>query len=121
MWQTTATSRGTAGLTARSPAGASVAARAITSRLLSPANGRTPASASYSMTPSAHTSAGGPTSRPRACSGAMYAGVPTTDPVRVRSAASARLASPKSATFAVPAASNSTLAGFRSRWTTPTA
>ena len=94
-----------------------------TSQVVSPVNGRTPASISYSITPIAHTSAPGPTNLapPRACSGAMYAGVPMTAPVCVRSAPPPRLASPKSATFSTPAASRRTFPGFRSRWTMPSA
>jgi hypothetical protein len=54
------------------------------------------------MTPSAYTSAAGPTNFafPPACSGAMYAGVPITACVRVRSD-ERRLARPKSDTFGV--------------------
>ena len=65
-----------------------------------------PAEHSYRITPSAHTSAGGPTNlvSPVACSGAMYAGVPITACVCVRSPPPPRLASPKSVTFGVPSA-----------------
>jgi hypothetical protein len=37
-----------------------------------------PVSARYKVTPTAYQSAGGPTSPPAACSGAMYAVVPTS-------------------------------------------
>ena len=72
------------------------------------------------------------TGLPRACSGAMYATVPSTTPVAVaaerrrveRGGPGAALpasgvhqafARPKSSTFAVPAAVSLILAGFRSR------
>ena len=65
---------------------------------------------------------------PSACSGAMYSGVPTADPSKVRAsgtanAASRALATPKSMmrTRGRPSSSDdtSTLAGLRSRWMTP--
>ena len=89
---------------------------------VSPSNGFAPATHSYRMTPSAHTSACGPTNfaRPTACSGAMYAGVPMNACDCVRSVVP-RFASPKSATFGSPSAVRSTFAGFRSRWTMPSA
>ena len=56
------------------------------------------------------------------CSGAMSRGVPTARSVSVATAAASsarRLARPKSAILGAPSAVSSTLAGFRSRWTTP--
>jgi hypothetical protein len=49
----------------------------------------------------------------------MYAAVPITAPVRVMLVTSAAVAMPRSASFARPSASSSTLAGFTSRWKTP--
>ena len=74
------------------------------------------------------------TSVPAACSGLMYAGVPMTAPARdtiavagtgspvagIAVAGSRSMAArPKSSTFTVPSAVVMTLAGFRSRCTTP--
>ena len=71
------------------------------------------------------------TSWPRACSGDMYAAVPTTIPasvfntVRVVSAPAssgavgASLASPKSSTFTKPSGRSMTFSGLMSRWTMP--
>jgi hypothetical protein len=69
---------------------------------------------------------------PRACSGAMYAAVPTTAPAKVigeaagddacstpGEAASDSLAKPKSSTLTPPSGRIFTLAGLRSRWTMP--
>jgi hypothetical protein len=71
------------------------------SSLVRPRNGGRPVSSSYSIAPNAYTSHAGPTSAgfPRACSGAMYAGVPTAAPDSVSRSASASssTASPKSA------------------------
>ena len=50
----------------------------------------------------------------------MYAGDPTIS-ARVASKANAVWATPKSATFASPSAPMRMLAGFRSRWITPSA
>ena len=47
--------------------------------------------------------------------------MPSTVPAEVRPDWSATCAIPKSASFALPEASNSTFAGFRSRWRTPCA
>lgn len=68
--------------------------------------------------PSAKTSVAGVAGRPSACSGAMKAAVPIRSPVPVSAAASAARAMPKSITRG-PSCASSTLAGFRSRWTTP--
>ncbi len=62
--------------------------------------------------------------RPSADSGAMYAGVPTNSWVRVRPGESARRAMPKSVSRGYiwpPPCFSRTFAGFRSRWTTPSA
>ena len=69
----------------------------------------------------------GPVASPSICSGAMYAGVPSTAPVVVSSwgssppRASPRTASarPKSPTCTDPSAATSTLSGLKSRCTTP--
>ncbi|MCZ7685251.1 MAG: hypothetical protein M5U28_43345 [Sandaracinaceae bacterium] len=62
--------------------------------------GSSPVVSSKRITPSAKRSAGGPTSAPRTCSGAMYAGVPMM-PVARASAAVAR-AMPKSVSTTRP-------------------
>ena len=55
-----------------------------------------------------------------ACSGAMYCGVPSSEPLSVRSASPSRsLARPKSTTLGSPSAVIRTFDGLRSRWTTP--
>ena len=64
------------------------------------------------------------TRRPAACSGAMYASVPTTSPVRVSGSSPARCATPKSSSLAgAPAVSSGTITfcGLTSRWITPRA
>ena len=73
------------------------------------------------------------TSCPRACSGDMYAGVPTTTPASVFSTAcvclgvgdlrrrGASFASPKSSTFTNPSGRSITFSGLMSRWTMPAA
>ena len=61
----------------------------------------------------------GSTAFPSTCSGATYLAVPTMRPGWVRSAPSAALAMPKSATFTRPSPASSTLAGLMSRWTRP--
>ena len=85
-----------------------------------PGNGRWPVVISYSRTPSAKRSDGGPASAPAACSGAMYAGVPMTARgcVRVGSGVSVIFARPKSSTF-MPCRVIITLPGLRSRCTMP--
>ena len=50
-----------------------------------PLNGGFPLRIVHRMPPRANTSARASVASPRACSGAMYAGVPITDPGRVRS------------------------------------
>ena len=70
---------------------------------------------------------------PRACSGLMYAAVPTTKPVAVpppgvlgpgpssppAGSGALVLAMPKSITLTVPVGVTLMLAGFKSRWTMP--
>ena len=102
--------------------------------MLSPRNGRFPVSARYSATQNANWSARGSTLWPMCCSGAMYAGVPTTASSRVRPVSSSAGDSsgadwlswsfraptiPKSATFARPSAAISTFDGLKSRCTRP--
>ncbi|MFO0848788.1 MAG: hypothetical protein U0871_09575 [Gemmataceae bacterium] len=92
------------------------------------------------MPPRANTSArsSAASASPRACSGGMYAGVPSTRPAAVRpsrpagqssaapagagasaAGADSTFASPQSITWTSPNAPTITLAGFRSRWITP--
>ncbi len=92
--------------------------------LLAPApNGNCPAVAYISTQPREKTSAPGPVSSPRICSGAMNPGEPMTIPVLVSSDSTdtwkAR-AMPKSMTRG-PSAVSRTLEGLRSRWTIPAA
>jgi hypothetical protein len=115
----------------RDQSGSVVTTAAIRSVIVSPGNSGAPVSNSNSTTPNAHTSARRSTVRPRICSGDMYPAVPRIIPATVpldasvgdrdgspdrtplaRSPAHA-FASPKSRTFAVPAAVTFTLAGFR--------
>ena len=53
-----------------------------------------------------------------ACSGAMYSGVPSTEPVAVFTPP-ADLAMPKSISLILPSFVSMTLAGLMSRWTMP--
>ena len=71
--------------------------------------------------PSAYTSVAGVSWCPSACSGAMYAGVPSTSPVRVAidSAPPMTFAMPKSETFSVPVPVNRRFSGLMSRWRIP--
>jgi hypothetical protein len=64
-----------------------------TSKSDAPANGRRPASTSYSTTPKEKMSLRASTASPRVCSGDMYATVPTTTPVRVVSSVGTRVTS----------------------------
>ena len=66
-------------------------------------------------------SAAGPASPPLSCSGAMYAAVPTTKPLRVILVVSAAVAMPRSASFATPSPRRRMLPGLTSRCTTPPA
>ncbi len=77
-----------------------------------------PRAANATVAPHANTSDAGAAPRPSSCSGAMNAGVPTMPPVAVRRVPSRDRAMPKSMTRG-PNVDSSTLAGFRSRCTTP--
>ena len=106
---------------------------ASTSETVSPSKQRVPVSISYSTTPKDQMSDRLSTGRPRACSGDMYAAVPSTTPAcvaaavmvgeRVTSGAepstTSAFARPKSRTLTDPPGVNLTFAGFRSRWTIP--
>ena len=81
-------------------------------------NGPSPVAAKVSTAPRLKTSLAGPTGRPSACSGDMNPGEPTTIPVRVSETASMDREIPKSISRG-PSSARSTLAGFRSRCTTP--
>ena len=83
-------------------------------------NGPAPVAAKTSTAPRLNTSPAGPTGPPWTCSGDMYAGEPITSPVPVRWLAPAAREIPKSITRG-PSGASSTLAGFRSRCTTPAA
>ncbi len=91
---------------------------------LSPSKAGLPVRHSWRMQPSAKTSARASRTRALpACSGAMYAGVPTTVPLRVARIDVGSLARPKSTILACSSAppARSTLPGLRSRWITPRA
>ena len=83
--------------------------------------GRTPASSSYSIVARAYTSVAGDSLPPRTCSGAMYAGVPTTLPTRVSTVPGPpmTLAMPKSVTLRTPLAAKSMFSGLTSRCKIP--
>ncbi len=109
--------------------GSLVNTEASVSDNVSPPNARRPVSISNSTQPNAHTSVLRSTDCPRACSGLMYAAVPTTIPSWVRSVVSrdrpapeappdSALARPKSRTFTAPLGVSLMLAGLRSRWMT---
>ena len=85
-----------------------------------PPNGGWPVAAKYTTPPSEKMSLGGSTLLPRACSGDMYEGVPSTPSVVVSLVPSSTRAMPKSISRG-PSAATSTLPGFRSRWTRPLA
>ncbi len=84
-----------------------------------PRSGCPPASSSYSTMPAEYTSLGGPTRRPDACSGDMYATVPITSPSCVSVSASMRRAMPKSMTLTCPSLASITFCGLTSRWMMP--
>lgn len=85
-----------------------------------PGYGEWPVAANSSVEPSEKMSLAMTASRvSRACSGAMYAGVPTACRVAVSVMRSAARATPKSMTRG-PSSDTSTLAGLRSRCTSPT-
>ncbi len=105
---------------------------AIRLALLPLSNARVPVVISYSTQPSAHRSLRASASLPSSCSGDMYWNVPTIVPsavsgcvtvgdcdnASIAGASSNARARPKSISFAPPFVSM-TLAGFRSRCTTP--
>jgi hypothetical protein len=96
-----------------------------TSLPLGPAKGERPASISYSITPSDQMSVRASTCWPRACSGDMYAAVPTTVPASVLTpiwvvsapppTTGASLARPKSSTLTTPSGRSMTFSGLMSR------
>ena len=101
---------------------------------VSPANGRAPVAISYRTTPNENKSVRESNSLPSACSGDMYATVPTAAPGLVKcssltvAAVAAlagsnlgciTLASPKSSTLACPRLVTKMFAGLMSRWTIP--
>ena len=67
-----------------------------------PFHSRLPVAASHSITPTEKMSARRSTRSPRACSGAMYATLPLSTPVRVSDDEFSALAMPKSTTFTRP-------------------
>jgi hypothetical protein len=75
------------------------------------------------VAPAAYTSVRPSIVPARACSGAMYAGVPTMVPRTVMGASPVSFATPKSTTLARkspgPIGTRHTLSGFTSRWTMP--
>ena len=95
-----------------------------------PGNGRWPVAISYRTQPNAQMSDRLSTGSPRACSGLMYATVPSTTPSArladryqprgaVRASDDRIFAMPKSSTLTTPPGVILMLAGFRSRWTMP--
>ena len=112
---------GTLGRTARTLGGGSLSLLATIAWAVGPAQGDSPASISYSTAASEYWSLRASSARsPAACSGLIYAGVPTAKPVWVSpsSPASAR-AMPKSATSVLPSVVSRMFSGLMSRWTTP--
>ncbi len=85
-----------------------------------PPNGPCPAAANTSTQPSENTSLAAPTRASLACSGDMNDGVPTIIPVAVIAVFSSAREMPKSISRG-PSRASSTLAGFRSRCTSPAA
>src|SRR5262245_13587706 len=109
----------------------------MVSDVVSPANAARPVNSSYSTHPNAQMSVRLSAGLPRACSGDMYAGVPSNTPTPVTIAGDVRvgdidnddgsaavaadvasLAKPKSSTLTVPSDRTLMFAGLRSRWTT---
>ncbi len=86
---------------------------------LRPANGRLPVSASYKMTPSENKSERPSCGCPLMCSGAMYAGEPSSCPVEVTLSLSTMRAMPKSHSTSVPGGRTMMFSGFTSRCTMP--
>ena len=110
---------GRSGRSVRMGATSPSAARRAVSAGLAPSRGFLPVSPSYSTSVAAHTSAAPVTTSPVACSGAMYAMVPTTPPVWVIPLSPESRATPRSVTRACPSSSTRMLAGLMSRWITP--
>lgn len=82
--------------------------------------GGMPSTAAYSSPPSDHRSAAGPGLCPRARSGEMYEGAPTSMPVEVIEGSPSTCAIPKSVSTTRPSSpSMSTLDGFTSRCRMP--
>ena len=77
-----------------------------------------PAAASQSITPTENTSARRSTRSLRTCSGAMYATLPLSTPVRVSDDEFIAFAMPKSTIFTCPSYVTNTLWGLMSRCTT---
>ncbi len=121
----------TAGFWADARAGASRAIAMSTSIVVLPVKGSVPVSISCSTTPNAKTSLRASTALPAACSGDMYAGVPSTCPSVVTcacvsavatddaSTSPTSLARPKSRIFTSQSSVTMTLPGLRSRCTRP--
>ena len=118
-------SAGSAGAIRRSGGASSETTWSRISIVDAPAKGGRPASTANSMAPSPYTShrRSSAAVSPRACSGAMYAGVPTTASALELCERSISRASPKSITHGLqaPSASRSTrtFPGLRSRCTMP--
>ncbi|MBK7865300.1 MAG: hypothetical protein IPJ65_43235 [Archangiaceae bacterium] len=85
-----------------------------------PSSGSAPVTASNSITPTAYQSAAGVSARPAACSGAMYATVPTISWSRAAALLwSTSVASPKSRITTCPSGVTRRLLGLMSRCTLP--
>ena len=111
---------GTSGLSSRIGRCRSSQTRLSTAIAESARNGDRPAAIAYSAAPSAKRSARASTGSPRACSGAMYCGVPAIRPLWVRLASSMALARPKSVSLTRSTQFSSRMfAGLMSRCTTP--
>ncbi len=82
--------------------------------------GGTPSTIAYKVAPSDHRSAGGPGTPPRARSGEMYDGAPTSMPVDVTDGSPSTRAIPKSVSTTRPSCPISTFDGFTSRCRMPT-
>ena len=93
--------------------------RCATSIAVLPLIALRPLSVSNATAASAYTSTPGPPALPSSRSGAMYAAVPSTVPLRVICVRSAAVAMPRSASFASPCGVTRMFAGFTSRWITP--
>ena len=116
-----ATPAGVSGRCSRKSDGGSRSAWARIAITVRPHRGSVPLKASNAIVASANTSAAGVGVPGRACSGAMYAGVPMIAPGGVIFVISAAVASPRSATLTDPSSPTSTFGGLRSRCTTPCA